>query len=55
MLAFDPSDRITVEGALAHPYLERYHDPSQEPTLPLFDFGFDRACVTLSDIKGKEG
>ena len=26
-LTFNPRKRITVEEALAHPYLEPYHDP----------------------------
>ena len=32
MLAFDPSDRITVPEALNHPWLAAYHDESDEPT-----------------------
>ena len=31
MLVFDPRSRINAEQALAHPYLEQYHDPSDEP------------------------
>ncbi|GFZ48734.1 mitogen-activated protein kinase [Saitozyma sp. JCM 24511] len=31
LLAFDPSERITVEQALAHPYVGTYHDESDEP------------------------
>lgn len=30
MLTFNPIKRITVEEALAHPYLEQYYDPSDE-------------------------
>ncbi len=30
MLTFNPIQRITVEEALAHPYLEQYYDPSDE-------------------------
>lgn len=30
MLTFNPSKRITVEEALAHPYLEQYYDPTDE-------------------------
>jgi mitogen-activated protein kinase 7 len=30
LLAFDPSKRITVEEALAHPYLSAYHDEEDE-------------------------
>lgn len=32
MLTFNPNKRITVEQALAHPYLEQYYDPGDEPT-----------------------
>nr|VZH95584.1 unnamed protein product [Spirometra erinaceieuropaei] len=31
LLCFVPSRRITVDDALAHPYLEQYYDPSDEP------------------------
>lgn len=42
MLAFVPSNRITTEQALEHPYLAIWHDPSDEPSHPhLFDFGFE--------------
>ncbi|GLB41804.1 putative protein tyrosine kinase [Lyophyllum shimeji] len=34
MLAFDPSDRITVPEALEHPWLAAYHDESDEPECP---------------------
>ena len=27
LLAFSPSSRLSVEDALAHPYLENYYDP----------------------------
>ncbi len=30
MLTFNPNRRITVEEALAHPYLEQYYDESDE-------------------------
>ncbi len=30
MLTFNPNKRITVEGSLAHPYLEQYYDPADE-------------------------
>ncbi|KAH7092830.1 hypothetical protein BKA62DRAFT_625909, partial [Auriculariales sp. MPI-PUGE-AT-0066] len=33
-LTFSPKRRIDVEAALAHPYLEPYHDPQDEPTAP---------------------
>uniref|UniRef100_A0A336M0L3 mitogen-activated protein kinase n=1 Tax=Culicoides sonorensis TaxID=179676 RepID=A0A336M0L3_CULSO len=31
MLTFNPHKRISVEDALAHPYLEQYYDPADEP------------------------
>uniref|UniRef100_A0A7N8WPL0 Mitogen-activated protein kinase n=1 Tax=Mastacembelus armatus TaxID=205130 RepID=A0A7N8WPL0_9TELE len=31
MLTFNPLKRISVEEALAHPYLEQYYDPTDEP------------------------
>lgn len=42
MLTFNPIKRITVEEALAHPYLEQYYDPTDE-------VGTDGA-VTLSSL-----
>ncbi|KAJ3256953.1 Mitogen-activated protein kinase [Boothiomyces macroporosus] len=42
LLQFDPEKRLTVEQALAHPYLESYHDSEDEPSHPqLFDFSFE--------------
>ncbi|KAG5652624.1 hypothetical protein H0H81_004353 [Sphagnurus paluster] len=34
MLAFDPSDRISVPEALEHPWLAAYHDETDEPECP---------------------
>ncbi|XP_011500468.1 PREDICTED: mitogen-activated protein kinase 1-like isoform X1 [Ceratosolen solmsi marchali] len=31
LLTFNPNKRIVVEDALAHPYLEQYYDPADEP------------------------
>eukprot|EP00007_Cunea_sp_BSH-02190019_P004545 CAMPEP_0174242746 /NCGR_PEP_ID=MMETSP0417-20130205/29011_1 /TAXON_ID=242541 /ORGANISM="Mayorella sp, Strain BSH-02190019" /LENGTH=463 /DNA_ID=CAMNT_0015322173 /DNA_START=28 /DNA_END=1415 /DNA_ORIENTATION=- len=43
MLEFNPSRRITVEAALAHPYLSSLHDLRHEPTAhAVFDFDFER-------------
>jgi len=50
LLAFDPTKRITVEDALAHPYLESMHDPEDEPTCPTFDFNFNND-IDISEIK----
>lgn len=34
MLSFDPSARISVTDALAHPWLTNYHDENDEPECP---------------------
>jgi mitogen-activated protein kinase 7 len=42
MLAFDPSQRISVEDALEHRYLHIWHDASDEPSCQTtFDFHFE--------------
>nr|AAA59387.1 extracellular signal-regulated protein kinase [Dictyostelium discoideum] len=42
MLYFDPSKRLTVEEALAHPYFQSLHDPSDEPIcLHKFSLNFE--------------
>jgi len=51
LLKFDPAERITVEEALAHPYLEAYHDVDDEPSHEkLFDFSFE-ALDSIEDMK----
>ncbi|KAE8694920.1 Mitogen-activated protein kinase-like protein MMK1 [Hibiscus syriacus] len=52
MLTFDHKVRITVEDALAHPYLSKMHDRSDEPvcTTP-FNFDFERHALTEEQIK----
>ncbi|CAH8570062.1 Mitogen-activated protein kinase 1 [Schistosoma haematobium] len=47
LLCFVPSRRITVEDALAHPYLEQYYDPTDEPV-------FERPFVQQPDNFPKE-
>lgn len=44
MLMFDPLKRISIEEALAHPYLESLHQEDDEPTteeVSGFDFDFE--------------
>lgn len=44
MLTFNPNHRISVEDALAHPYLEQYYDPNDEPVCEdpfTFEMEFD--------------
>ncbi|KAI8819704.1 kinase-like domain-containing protein [Fimicolochytrium jonesii] len=51
LLTFDPAARITVEEALAHPYLEAYHDITDEPSHERqFDFGFE-AVEKVDEMK----
>ncbi|CAH2308080.1 mitogen-activated kinase 7 [Pelobates cultripes] len=52
MLRFDPRERISVNEALRHPFLSKYHDPDDEPEcVPAFDFGFDKMILTKEQIK----
>lgn len=52
MLTFNPLQRITVEGALEHPYLERLHDIADEPvcTEP-FSFDFEQQALSEDQMK----
>ena len=54
MLAFDPKERITVEEALAHPYMSRLHDAEDEPSgtpVPAFDFDFELFSLKIPEYK----
>ncbi|XP_042512215.1 mitogen-activated protein kinase 3-like isoform X3 [Macadamia integrifolia] len=52
MLAFDPTRRITVEEALAHPYLARLHDIADEPICnEPFSLEFERQSLTEEQMK----
>lgn len=43
MLKFNPNERITVQQALEHPFLRKFHRVSEEITCPsAFDFGFEK-------------
>jgi len=55
-LTFDPMKRMTVEEALAHPYLSTYHDPDDEPIAsPLgseeFEFDLYKERLSKKDLK----
>ncbi|KAK9898530.1 mitogen-activated protein kinase [Cystobasidium minutum MCA 4210] len=55
-LTFDPKKRMTVEEALAHPYLAAYHDPTDEPecaSIPpeFFDFDLQKDNITREELK----
>ncbi|KAK4856622.1 hypothetical protein QYF36_019383 [Acer negundo] len=52
MLTFDPRQRITVEDALAHPYLASLHDISDEPVcMSPFSFDFEQHALTEGQMK----
>uniref|UniRef100_A0A674PP38 Mitogen-activated protein kinase n=1 Tax=Takifugu rubripes TaxID=31033 RepID=A0A674PP38_TAKRU len=53
MLTFNPIKRITVEEALAHPYLEQYYDPTDEPVAEE-PFNFSMEVDDLPKEKLKE-
>lgn len=56
LLEFNQANRISVEDALDHPYLEAYHDPQDEPTAPelpsdFFDFETNCKDVTADQMR----
>lgn len=55
MLTFDPAKRVTIEQALAHPYMEKLHFVDDEPTGdPVADFDFDFELYSLKIAEYKE-
>lgn len=52
MLELDADKRITAEQALAHPYLEKYSDPSDEPISAMYDQSFEDMELTTEKWKG---
>jgi len=54
LLAFEPEDRIGVEDALRHPYLEELHCEEDEPvcdTLDVMDFYFEYLKLSKDDLR----
>ncbi|XP_028775824.1 mitogen-activated protein kinase 3 [Neltuma alba] len=52
MLTIDPTRRITVEEALAHPYLAKLHDAADEPVCAEpFNFDFEQNPLEEEQIK----
>jgi len=54
LLIFDPLKRITVDEALAHPYLKDLHFPEDEPIaepVSLFDFEFEKYELGKEELK----
>lgn len=53
MLHLDPDHRITTEQALAHPYLQQYSDPSDEPTCEHYDQSFEEKDLDINSWKSQ--
>lgn len=57
ILVYDPEERLTVDQALKHPFLEELHCAEDEPVMekPLTSFHFDFEFYKLSrpQYKGK--
>jgi len=53
MLAFSPAKRISVEEALAHPYLAPLHNTAHEPTAAPFSFAFDDPDITMDQLRAQ--
>jgi serine/threonine protein kinase len=54
LLTFDPDERITVEEALRHPYLEELHCEEDEPiceTFKPFEFYWEYLRLTKEDLR----
>ncbi|KAL8130207.1 hypothetical protein V2J09_019362 [Rumex salicifolius] len=52
MLTFDPRERVTVEDALAHPYLNSLHDISDEPVcMTPFSFDFEQHALSEEQMR----
>lgn len=52
MLQLDPTERITCEEALEHPYLATFHDIEDEPEGPKFDDDFEKHEYLIPEWKG---
>ena len=52
MLSFDPHARISVDEALAHPYLKSLHNPKAEAKCSrIFDFEFEKQKFTRGTLQ----
>ena len=54
MLQLDPSDRITCELALEHPYLATFHDVDDEPIGTKFNDDFESHEYSITEWKGSK-
>ncbi|KNC54411.1 CMGC/MAPK protein kinase [Thecamonas trahens ATCC 50062] len=52
LLEFNPDKRLTVEEALAHPYMADIHDPSDEPVADEpFNFAWEQSALTHASVR----
>ena len=51
MLEIDADNRITAEQALAHPYLQQYADPTDEPSSLPYDQTFEDLDLSVEEWK----
>lgn len=52
LLTFDPNQRINVNDALAHPYLQQHHDPNDEPVASHpFTFEMEMDDYPIGELK----
>lgn len=52
LLQLDPEQRLTCEQALEHPYLEKFHDPDDEPSgQPFEDDIFESENISVEKWK----
>jgi p38 MAP kinase len=52
MLEWDPDTRINATDALAHPYLDEFHDLGDEPSaLDPFDWSFTEIDISVDEWK----
>mgnify|MGYP001795434139 CR=1 FL=1 len=52
MLVLDPKERVSVEDALGHSFLSKYHDVDDEPAcFPTFDFDFEQIPFSKEKLK----
>jgi mitogen-activated protein kinase 1/3 len=55
MLIIDPKKRISVEDALAHPFLKHLHETTEEPVekepVSAFDFDFELYSLNIPELK----
>ena len=53
MLELDAEKRITAEEALAHPYLQQYADPNDEPVSLPYDQSYEGKEYPVPQWKGR--